>query len=113
MISSVQNLLLLTVDPKDMGLASSLNTVFRNLGNSMGAPIAGSIMSTFTFSLLVGHSSTGSEIYKSFPSAAVFQYSFSIAAVAFLLIALVVLFAHEVLGKNRRANANEKKFPHK
>lgn len=99
MISSVQNLLLLTVDPRDMGLTTAMNTVFRNLGDSIGAPIAGSVLSTFTVSVLVGYSKAGTAIYRSFPSAAAFEYCFYIAAAAFAVIAIVILFGREVLGK--------------
>ena len=51
---SMQNLLVLTVKPKEMGLATSMNTVFRNVGSSFGAPIAGSILSTFTITVVLG-----------------------------------------------------------
>jgi MFS family permease len=97
-LSAVQSLLLLTVEPRDMGLAAALNTVFRYLGNSIGGPIAGSVLTTFTVSLIVGKSSGGSSIYKAFPSVAAFQYTFYIAAAVFAGIIVVTFFAHEVLG---------------
>lgn len=105
-ISSVQNLLLLTVQPRDMGLATALNTVFRNLGNSIGAPIAGAVLTTFTVSLVVGRSAAGLPIYKVFPSAAAFEYTFYIAAVSFLVIAIIILLAREVLGKGTEEAAD-------
>src|SRR5208283_4271584 len=49
---AMQNLLVLSVKPSEMGIATSMNTVFRNVGQSIGAPIAGSILSTFTFTLV-------------------------------------------------------------
>jgi predicted MFS family arabinose efflux permease len=98
LIASTINLLVLTVDPQDIGLASSMNTVFRNLGNAVGAPITGSILSTFTVSVLIG-SKNGSPIYMSLPSNAAFHYDFYIAAVSFVAIALILFFADEVLGK--------------
>jgi predicted MFS family arabinose efflux permease len=97
-IASVINLLVLTVDPRDIGLASSMNTVFRNLGNAVGAPITGSILSTFTVSVLAG-SKNGSPLYITVPSNAAFHYAFYLAAVSFVAIALILLFADEVLGK--------------
>jgi hypothetical protein len=82
-----------------MGLTTAMNTVFRNLGDSIGAPIAGSVLSTFTVSVLIGYSKAGTAIYRSFPSAAAFEYCFYIAAAAFAVIAIVILFGREVLGK--------------
>jgi MFS family permease len=96
--ASVINLLVLTVDPRDIGLASSMNTVFKNLGNAVGAPITGSILSTFIVSILVS-STNGSPIYISLPSNAAFHYCFYLAALTFMIMALIISFADEVLGK--------------
>ncbi len=104
-IASVINLLVLSVDLKDIGLSSAMNTVFRNLGNSVGAPIAGSILSTFTTSVAVG-SKNGSQLYVSVPSNVAFQYTFYVAAALFVVIALIVSSAEEVLGK--RSNLESK-----
>jgi len=76
--ASVINLLMLTVEPRDMGLATSMNTVFRNLGGSLGAPIAGSILATYTAPVLVGMINNV-PIYEVLPTAQAFQYSFYIA----------------------------------
>lgn len=104
-MASVINLLILTVDPRDMGLATSMNTVFRNLGSSLGAPIAGSLLSTFTASVVVG-TVAGKPIYKILPTNAAFSYAFDIAAVAFVAVAVVVIVSNEVLGKNSSARNN-------
>ena len=37
---AAQNLLVLTVKPMEMGIATSMNTVFRNVGQSLGAPMS-------------------------------------------------------------------------
>jgi predicted MFS family arabinose efflux permease len=103
--SSVINLLVLTVNPRDMGPASSMNTVFRNLGNSVGAPIAGSILSTFTIPVAAGSSDL------LLPSTAAFKYTFYLAASAFLVVALIVLFANEVLGRSVSAPDSEPNVP--
>lgn len=100
---STANLLVLTVDPREMGLATSLNTVFRTLGSSLGAPIAGSLISTFTTWILVGYIN-GVPSFYSAPSALSFQYSFYIAAILFLVAGFLSLTASEVLG-NRRQKA--------
>jgi MFS family permease len=99
-LASTINLLVLSVDPRDMGLATSMNTVFRNLGSSLGAPIAGSILSTFTISVAIG-SKAGKTIYGTLPSSEAFQYDFYIAAAALVAVALIVIVAREVLGKQQ------------
>jgi MFS family permease len=98
---STANLLVLTVDPKEMGLATSMNTVFRTLGSSLGAPIAGSLISTFTTWIYAG-SVNGIPSFYSAPSPASFQYSFYIAAVVFLAAGFISLTASEVLGKRKQ-----------
>ena len=112
LMASVQNLLVLTVNPRDMGLATALNSVFRNLGNSMGAPIAGAVLSTFTVSVLVGQTGAGTTIYKTFPATVAFQYSFYIGAAVFVVIALVFLTSREVLGKKSQIERGESGVPH-
>ncbi|MEM0287022.1 MAG: MFS transporter [Nitrososphaerota archaeon] len=101
MMVSTINLLVLTVDPKEMGLATSMNTVFRTLGSSLGAPIAGSLISTFTSYTMLGEFD-GKPIFFSTPSNIAFQYSFYIAALLFIVAGFIVLAADEVLGSQKR-----------
>lgn len=89
MNAAVINLLILTVEPRDMGIATSMNAVFRNVGSSIGAPLAGSLMATFTVTVAG----------RAFPSSTAFQYAFLIASVTFLAASVVTLRAQEVLGK--------------
>jgi MFS family permease len=96
--SSVINLLVLTVDPKDMGQATAMNNVFRNVGGSVGAPIAGSLLTTFVLT---------SGVFGGLPSHLAFQYAFWIAAIVTLAGGLTVLFGQEVLGPARHS-----KFAH-
>jgi MFS family permease len=97
--ASIINLLVLTVDPKDMGQATAMNNVFRNVGGSVGAPIAGSLLATY---LLTSGSFAGI-----FPAHSAFQYAFFIAAAITVAGTVTVLFAQEVLGPRRHA-----KFAH-
>jgi MFS family permease len=91
---SMQNLLVLSVSPKEMGLATSMNTVFRNIGQSLGAPVAGSILSTYTFvEFIKGYGNVA------LPTAAAFQYTYYIAAITFVIGLVVSLVAREVMGK--------------
>jgi len=90
MNSAVINLLVLTVEPRDMGLATSMNAVFRNVGSSLGAPLAGSLLTTFTVEVY-GHT---------FPSPTAFHDAYLLAAAAFVAAAVATLFAREVLGRH-------------
>jgi MFS family permease len=92
--ASIINLLVLTVDPKDMSQATAMNNVFRNIGGSVGAPIAGSLLATYTL---------GSGPLASLPAHLAFQYAFWIAALVMVGGAIVVLFGYEVLGPSRHA----------
>ncbi|MEM0117559.1 MAG: MFS transporter [Conexivisphaerales archaeon] len=98
MMVSTINLLVLTVDPREMGLATSMNTVFRTLGSSLGAPIAGSLISSFSAYYMAGMLH-GKPFFFSAPSNIAFQYSFYIAALLFLISGFIVLTADEVLGR--------------
>jgi MFS family permease len=88
--ASVINLLVLTADPRDMGIATSMNAAFRNVGSSLGAPLAGSLLTTFTVTVLPG---------VSVASATAYNAAFLIAAAALGIAAVITLFAHEVLGR--------------
>jgi MFS family permease len=97
--ASIINLLVLTVDPKDMGQATAMNSVFRNVGGSVGAPIAGSLLATY---LLTSGSFAGV-----FPTHVAFQYAFFIAAAITVVGTVSITLAQEVLGPRRHA-----KFAH-
>jgi len=91
---SIQNLLVLSIEPKEMGLGTSLNTSFRYIGQSLGAPIAGAILSTF-----ISVETTGAYSF-SFPSHAAFQVCFYLAAGLFIVLGVTSAFAREVIGRN-------------
>jgi hypothetical protein len=108
MNASLINLIVLTVNPKDMGLATAMNGTFRNVGSSIGAPIAGSIMATVSALYLVGNSPSG-PVYVSMPTSSAFAYIFLIAGAAFAVAAILSLLAREVLGS--RAGSRTAKRP--
>ena len=91
---AIQNLLVLSIEPKQMGLGTSLNASFRYIGQSLGAPIAGAILSTFVSVVAVGAYSF------SLPSHAAFQFCFYLAAGLFVVLGVAALFAREVMGRN-------------
>ena len=97
--ASIINLLVLTVDPKDMGQATAMNNVFRNVGGSVGAPIAGSLLATYVL--------TSGSFAGIFPAHVAFQYAYFLAAGITVVGSLTVLLAQEVLGARRHA-----KFAH-
>jgi MFS family permease len=93
------NLLVLTVDPREMGLATSMSAVFRNVGSSFGAPLSGSLLASFTISVLG----------FGFPTHLAFEWSFAIAAASFAFAAGFILLGREVLGRRAVAPAVELK----
>ncbi len=93
MLVATQNLLVLSVKKREMGLATSLSTVFRNMGSSLGAPIAGSLLSTYTVTYVVGG------VPVSLPERIAFQYSFYFAVAGFAISVVLAIFAQEVMGK--------------
>jgi MFS family permease len=97
--ASIINLLILTVDPKDMGQATAMNNVFRNVGGSLGAPIAGSLLATYVL--------RSGPFAGYFPAHLAFQYAFFLAAGITVVGTGTILFAQEVLGPRRHS-----KFAH-
>ncbi len=77
----VINLLIFSIHRRVMGIGTATNSVFRIFGSSVGAPIAGLFITEL-----------GDKV--------AFVYSFGFALVAYVLILVIALFAHEVLGKN-------------
>ena len=99
--ASIINLLVLTVDPREMGLATAMNGVVRSLGSSIGAPVAASLLTTFSALAVVGYvpnTSPAVPILRDLPTATAFHDAYLIASALFLLSGVVVLFAREVLG---------------
>jgi MFS family permease len=96
LLVATQNLLVLSVQRRQMGLATSLNTVFRNIGSSLGAPVAGSLMSTFVVTYVIAG------VSYSVPTNTAFVYAYYIAIIGFVVSLVISLFAQEVMGK--RAN---------
>ncbi len=97
MMVSMQNLLVLSVKPREMGLVTATNTVFRNVGQSLGAPIAASILSTFTLTLVF----KGQVLHP--PTTAAFQYTYYVAAASFVVGLVLSLLGQEVMGKKAKS----------
>lgn len=97
---SMINFVVLTVHPRDMGLATAMNGTFRSLGSGIGAPVAGSLLSTFTASFAIGVGG-GITISSILPSHLAFTYIFVVASIAFIASAIVILYGKEVLGRGQ------------
>jgi MFS family permease len=102
---SIQNLLVLSLEKGEMGLGTSLNTAFRYIGQSLGAPLSGAILSTFVSTTVVaGHSLT-------LPTRGAFHYCFYAAATLFIVVGLTAVLAQEVMGKRSSTEAPESGSP--
>jgi len=88
---SIQSLLVLSIAKSEMALGTSLNTAFRYVGQTLGAPVAGAFLSTYVASVTM------------LPTRAAFQYCFYISVVAFIIVGLVSTFSREVIGKDSPA----------
>lgn len=99
MNAALINLLILSVDPREMGLATSMNSTFRYLGSSVGAPIAGAILSLYTFSVTTP---TGT---LAMPDSTAYYYAFIIGAVSFVLAAVMAILGREMLGKHAKRDS--------
>ncbi len=97
MTVSIQNLLVLSIAKGEMGLGTSLNTAFRYIGQTLGTPVAGALLSTFVASYTIGGH------VLSLPARAAFQYCFYTATVALIVVGLLTIFAREVIGKKMDA----------
>ena len=95
--ASIINLLVLTVDPKNMGQATAMNNVFRNLGGSVGAPIVGALLAAYSTTVTFPPNPVPLVV----PRLIAFHYAFWIAAAITVIGGLAVLFGEEVLGPRR------------
>jgi len=84
---SIQSLLVLSIAKSEMALGTSLNTAFRYVGQTLGAPVAGAFLSTYVTSVTM------------LPTRAAFQYCFYVSVVAFIIVGLLATLAREVVDK--------------
>jgi len=91
---SIQNLLVLSLEKGEMGLGTALNSSFRYIGQSLGAPLSGAILST-----IVSTSVVAGRVLR-LPTRDAFQYCFYAAAALFVVVGLTAILAREVMGQN-------------
>jgi predicted Kef-type K+ transport protein len=77
-----------------MALGTSLNTAFRYVGQTLGAPAAGTILSIFVASYDLSSQTA------TLPTRAAFQYCFYVSVIAFLIVGALSILSREVIGKN-------------
>ncbi|WP_393971832.1 MFS transporter [Oxyplasma meridianum] len=105
MNASLINLLVLSVEPQNMGLATSMNSTFRYLGSSIGAPVAGALLSAFVVQSFV-KSSAGTVSFL-FPDKTAYFFAFALGALSFFATVFMIIFAREVLGNRKAARVKK------
>jgi MFS family permease len=95
-VVSCQILLVLSVHPTKMGSMTSINTVFFNVGQSLGPAISASILSTYATTIVLG-----GHVF-SLPTSEAFQYTFWVVAAVFAISVFVAIFANEVIIRKKR-----------
>ncbi|HXW36668.1 MAG TPA: MFS transporter, partial [Nitrososphaerales archaeon] len=93
LVVSRQVLLVLSVEPADMGTMTSINLVFLYVGQSIGAPLAAAIL-TSSVMTVVSHGVT-----FALPTASAYQETYIFSAAALVASLVVTLFAKEILGR--------------
>ncbi len=81
---SMSNIIVLSVDPRTMGVQTGMNQTFRNLGSALGPVLVSSILAAYAFSISVPvapHVSVAFENYRVAGYAAVFLLVAAIGAV--------------------------------
>ncbi|WP_232054728.1 hypothetical protein [Thermococcus sp. 2319x1] len=89
---SLINILVFSVPPRIMGVATGANSLFRNFGSTRGPAIAGTIMSTYYTLLKL----PGVPIPLKIPTEKAYEMLFGGAAGIYLLLALLILATREV-----------------
>ncbi len=96
---SLINVLVFSVPPRVMGVATGANSLFRNFGSTWGPAIAGTIMSTY---YTVFHPPGAPQWVKiKIPTTKAYEVLFGTSAVIFLLLAILTLAIVEVMKGGR------------
>ncbi|WP_054853792.1 MFS transporter [Vulcanisaeta distributa] len=94
---AVINILVFSVGRRNMGLATGLNSVFRNIGGAWGPAVAGSLMSMYQASVLI---SLRPLLWITLPAKFSYQLMFIITTVLYVMaIIVIVTLTREVFVK--------------
>ncbi len=85
---AVINILVFSVGRRNMGLATGLNSVFRNIGGAWGPAVAGSIMSMYQASVIV---SLKPLLWITLPAKSSYQLMFMITSALYVLAIIVIV----------------------
>ncbi|ABW02784.1 MFS transporter [Caldivirga maquilingensis] len=95
---SLINILVFSVEPQVMGVSTAMNSVFRNLGGTLGPAVAGSLESTFTSLVLMGIlPGRNVPLLVTVPSMYAFQIGAVISALTVVTIGILAYFSVEVI----------------
>ena len=95
---SLINILVFSVEPQVMGVSTAMNSVFRNLGGTLGPAVAGSLESTFTSLVLMGIlPGNNVPLLVTVPSMFAFQVGAIISALTVVIIGILAYFSVEVI----------------
>ncbi|BDC18975.1 MFS transporter [Acidianus sp. HS-5] len=92
---SLINLLTFSVEREVMGIATSINTVFRLIGGSLGPAIAGSIMDTFTTAVKIPNTYITIDI----PSDYSFSIIYTISGIVAIIMTVMALLSNNITYK--------------
>ncbi len=92
---SLINILVFSVRRRVMGIATGLNTLFRNLGAAWGPAIAGTLMSMY--SITVTLPSRGSPVKLRIPTPPAYRYLFILTAALYTVLLVISTFMDEVV----------------
>lgn len=104
----VINILLLSTPPKEAGVSTGMNVVFRNIGSAIAPAIGGAIESAYVMPVLLGiynypvANLPFLPIFYSFPSNKAFDYIYMIGLVFLAIMVVSALFMkNEIVGKRK------------
>ncbi|WP_209475407.1 MFS transporter [Thermococcus stetteri] len=106
---SLINVLVFSVPPRVMGVATGANSLFRNFGSTWGPAIAGTVMSTY---YILFHPPGAPPFFKiKLPTEKAYEVLFGTAAGIYLFLALLILAIVEVMkgGKIREVEEGREK----
>ncbi|ASJ09470.1 MFS transporter permease [Thermococcus siculi] len=106
---SLINVLVFSVPPRVMGIATGSNSLFRNFGSTWGPAIAGTVMSTY---YILFHPPGAPEwVHIKIPTPEAYEVLFGTSAAVFLFLALLSLAIVEVMkgGKIREVEEEGEK----
>ena len=95
---SLINILIFSVGKRVMGIATGLNTLFRNMGAAWGPAIAGTLMSMYSTTALIFYK--GLPVYLKIPMPIAYHYLFILTAALYIVFLGISFFIKEVLKMN-------------